>query len=215
MKTKLERQLRKIETDLSNSIDQLHKPASEYTIKHLIRDKVLQVHKLGSKYASDFFGVKHFTTAKDFAEIGKIADDAYRTWVYSKRPDSALIALTSITLAHAVRSKAREINSALRDNGGNILEVDSNNLAVVMTAKMKQIELFLPSGIEDLPQPDENLPTIIMLWKTEEDSLVCPICDELEGQTWELDDPTMPTPVTDTHPNCRCRLELETQQQEE
>jgi hypothetical protein len=216
MKPKLERQLRQIETDLSNSINQLVKPASEYTIKHMIRDKVLQVHKIGSQYACDFFGVKHFYKAEDFADIGKMSDDVYRTWVHSKRPDSALIAMTSITLAKAVRSKARQINSALRSGaeGANILEVDTNNLAVVMTAaapRMKQIEQRLPSGIEDLPAPDENVPVIIMIWRTEQDSLVCPICAPLEGQTWELDDPEMLTPVIDTHPNCRCRLELSTE----
>ncbi len=220
--TKLERQLRQIETDLSNSINQLVKPQSEYTIKHMIRDKVLQVHKLGCQYACDFFHVKHFNTASDFADIGKMSDDVYRTWVYAKRPEAALIAMTSITLAKAIRSKARQINSALRD-GGNILEVDSNNLAVVMTAAaptklphMKQIELMLPSGLEDLPvaAPDENIPVIIMMkWITEMDSLVCPICLPLQGQTWELDDPDMPTPVIDTHPNCRCRLELEQEEQ--
>src|SRR6266496_2909026 len=161
MQRKIERQLRQIETDLSNSINQLVKPQSEYTIKHLIRDKVLQVHELGCQYACDFFGVKHFNTASDFADIGRMSDDVYRTWVYAKRPEAALIAMTSITLAKAIRSKARQINSALRD-GGNILEVDSNNLAVVMTAAahtilphMKQIEQFLPLGIEDLPAPDQ------------------------------------------------------------
>src|SRR6266496_1659643 len=160
--TKLERQLRQIETDLSNSINQLVKPAAtEYTIKHMIRDKVLQVYRLGSQYACDWFGVKHFNTASDFADIGKMSDDVYRTWVYAKRPEAALIAMTSITLAKAIRSKARQINSTLR-NGGNILEVDTNNLAVVMTAAahtilphMKQIEQFLPLGIEDLPAPDQ------------------------------------------------------------
>src|SRR6266496_194713 len=174
MKPKLERQLRQIETDLSTSINQLVKPQSEYTIKHMIRDKVLQVHKLGCQYACDFFGVKHFNTASDFADIGKMSDDVYRTWVYARRPEAALIAMTSITLAKAIRSKARQINSALRDGGsGNILEVDSNNLAVVMTAAahtilpyMKQIELFLPSGIEDLPTPD-IIPVIMMKWVTE------------------------------------------------
>src|SRR6266496_5887366 len=172
--TKLERQLRQIETDLSNSINQLVKPQSEYTIKHMIRDKVLQVHKLGCQYACDFFGVKHFNIAQDFADIGKMSDDVYRIWVYAKRPEAALIAMTSITLAKAIRSKARQINSALRD-GGNILEVDSNNLAVVMTAaaapRMKQIEQFLPSGIEDLPAPDQAIPVIMMKWVTEMDSL--------------------------------------------
>ncbi len=218
MNKKIERQLRQIETDLSNSINQLVKPAAtEYTIKHMIRDKVLQVYRLGSQYACDWFGVKHFNTASDFADIGKMSDDVYRTWVYAKRPEAALIAMTSITLAKAIRSKARQINSALRDGGGNILEVDTNNLAVVMTAAaaphMKQIEQFLPSGIEDLPQPsDQNIPVIMMKWVTEMDSLVCPICLPLQGQTWELDDPDMPTPVISTHNNCRCRLELSSEE---
>ena len=221
MKQKIERQLRQIETDLSNSINQLHKPASEYTIKHLIRDKVLQVHKLGSQYACDFFGVKHFNTADDFAEMGKISDDVYRTWVYAKRPDAALIAMTSITLAKAIRSKARQIYSALIEGGDILLEVKtgSNPAVHVMTARMKQIEQFLPSGIEDVtaqPLIDPVVPAVVMMvWKTEEDGLVCPICEPLEGQTWELDDPSMLTPVEDTHPNCRCRLELQTHEEEQ
>lgn len=33
------------------------------------------------------------------------------------------------------------------------------------------------------------------------------LCVDLEGQIWELDDPTMKQPVDDTHPNCVCTLD--------
>lgn len=75
MHNKIETQIRQIETDLSNSLSKLPQPASEYTVKHLIRDRVMQVHNLGVEYAAKHFGLEHFTTAADFLEIGKISDD--------------------------------------------------------------------------------------------------------------------------------------------
>jgi len=45
-------------------------------------------------------------------------------------------------------------------------------------------------------------------WATEDDDRVCPICQELEGEQWSADDPDMPTPGSDTHDSCRCRLDL-------
>lgn len=257
---KLELQLRKIEIDLADSLNKLPKPASEYTVKHLIRERVLQVHNLGSTYAAKHFGLKHFNTANDFLEIGKIADDVYRVFTYAKNQEAALIALTSITLAKAVKSKAKQISEAIKNNDiDKILEVDSNNLAYIMTAAaptkipgLKQIELKLPIGtalqpyspshvkqielqlgfplptpisppseimpIEQPPvAPEDQQPTTttitdLFIWRTEQDALVCPICQPLEGQTWELDDPDIPTPIEDTHPNCRCRIELTTEE---
>lgn len=271
MHQSIETQIRKIELDLSDSLAQLPKPASEYTVKHLIRQRVQQVHKLGAEYACQHFGLKHFTTASDFSEIGRIADDIYRVFAYARNKEAALIALTSITLAHATRSKARQISNAIATNDlDNILEVDANNLAAVMTGLarptkigIKQIELRLPSGmavepftpsnvkqielslppnfqapafttmfqqtdlpgspsdLTDLSNPDivdtttttDTTTTIdLFIWRTEEDNLVCDEwCKPLEDQTWSIDDPTIPTPVLDTHPNCRCRLELTTE----
>lgn len=202
---RIETQIRKIETELSTSLNLLHKPASEYTVKHLIRDRVLQVHRLGAEYACKHFGLNHFNTAHDFAEIGKISDDVYRVFTYAKNQESALIALTSITLAKAVKSKARQISQAIRSNDlDNILEVDMNNLAVVMTAQT------IDTGDPFVTTEPDQLPTITTLlqWETEGDALVCDICEPLDGQTWEVDAPDIPEPITDSHINCRCRLIL-------
>lgn len=258
MNKRIESQIRQIETDLSNSLSNLPQPASEYTVKHLIRDKVMEVHRIGAEYACSHYGLRHFNTAHDFSQIGTIADDIYRVFTYAKNKESALIALTSITLAKAVKMKAKQISQAIANNDiDNILEVDSNNLAVVMTALarptkspgIKQIELKLPPGaalqpyspsnvkaIElslglPLPTPESppsetippdlsldtttDIPTDttttvdLFIWKTEQDALVCDEwCKPLEDQTWEIDDPDIPTPIIDTHNNCRCRIEI-------
>lgn len=44
-----------------------------------------------------------------------------------------------------------------------------------------------------------------MMWLTEDDSKVCPICFPLHGRTFDSSD-TIPDIPRDTHPNCRCRV---------
>lgn len=43
------------------------------------------------------------------------------------------------------------------------------------------------------------------IWVSERDSRVCPICQNLDGRTWDVDDFSIPSPVIDTHFGCRCR----------
>lgn len=49
-------------------------------------------------------------------------------------------------------------------------------------------------------------------WITQMDERVCPICRELDGQTWAYDDPLVPVAgrmgPNGTHLRCRCFLEL-------
>jgi len=47
-----------------------------------------------------------------------------------------------------------------------------------------------------------------VVFATEQDASVCPTCSQLEGLEWDLDDPSIIVPESDTHPNCRCRLLL-------
>jgi hypothetical protein len=46
----------------------------------------------------------------------------------------------------------------------------------------------------------------LLLWVSERDSKVCPICLNLDGRTFDANDPLIPYPITDTHFGCRCRL---------
>jgi len=48
--------------------------------------------------------------------------------------------------------------------------------------------------------------SLSVMWSTEEDERVCPICAPLDGMVWTLDSPDLLSPVRDSHINCRCRL---------
>lgn len=61
---------------------------------------------------------------------------------------------------------------------------------------------------QQLPEATRKL-----IWVTEHDDKVCPICAALDGQTWDEDDPSMKTPGPEeygnsSHYNCRCMLKL-------
>ena len=206
----IETQLRQIEADLTKSLLELKSPSfllTEIKAKQLIWNKVMDVYHIASDYVFDFFGFGVSINDKDYWDMRKITDDVYRTWITGGSLESAMIALTSITLAKAVKSKASQIT--------NTIQMLTGARATTTLPHMKQIEQTIPSGIvQDNPLidlTDEQVNTVFLVWKTEQDSKVCPICQALEGQEWEPDDPTIPTPVIDSHPNCRCRLELKTE----
>jgi hypothetical protein len=77
---------------------------------------------------------------------------------------------------------------------------------------IKDIEARLAAqypGLEPTFNPEQPFVRIVMEWVTAMDDRVCDsICLPLDGQQWEQDDPTIPTPPDDTHVNCRCRLQL-------
>ena len=55
-------------------------------------------------------------------------------------------------------------------------------------------------------KPIEIPEKLLVIWITERDDRVCPICQPLDGLSYDIDDPNTPKPVDDTHPRCRCRL---------
>lgn len=60
-----------------------------------------------------------------------------------------------------------------------------------------------PDAILESAQPGD-----MVVFATEKDAKVCPTCSLLEGVEWDIDDPTIIVPESDTHPRCRCRLLL-------
>lgn len=55
--------------------------------------------------------------------------------------------------------------------------------------------------------PIEPLETekIMVTFTTRRDERVCPICEALDGNQYDIDDTNKPDIPNDTHPNCRCR----------
>lgn len=60
----------------------------------------------------------------------------------------------------------------------------------------------------DIPFSFEVRPVGRVRFVTQHDAQVDKeICQPLDGTEWFVDDPSIVTPPTDTHPNCRCTLE--------
>lgn len=58
------------------------------------------------------------------------------------------------------------------------------------------------SKLDQLGDPNEKV-----RWVTQHDELVCPICANLDGMIWDINDPSLQSPPDDSHQNCRCELE--------
>ena len=50
--------------------------------------------------------------------------------------------------------------------------------------------------------PVTIIPLGDVVFETEDDEKVCPLCDEFDGERFAFDDATKPIPPM--HPNCRC-----------
>lgn len=50
-----------------------------------------------------------------------------------------------------------------------------------------------------------DIPDLVQVFQTQSDDRVCPICEELDGESWDEDDPDIEEPPV--HPNCRCYLD--------
>lgn len=84
-------------------------------------------------------------------------------------------------------------------------------------SKSTQITQPISPVLDILPLTDQSLnldigfevrPVGRVRFTTQHDSKVDPdICAPLDGTEWFVDDPSIVTPPTDTHPNCRCTLE--------
>lgn len=220
---RIEREIKRIERNLIESLSKAsrrgERPADAN--RHIIREKVLEVQRLGAEYACNFFNLKHFYAAEDFAEVGRVTDDVYRTYEYGGSIESAVITLTSVMLAKATVGKARQIYQKYK-----YILLDEFRIQNAAIMRMKSIQKFVEvpeiEGMDgDQPQqpavmiedltPSGPVVGLFFVWRTMGDDKVCDICEPLDGAEWDFEDTTDEplTPITDTHPRCRCRIDLE------
>jgi hypothetical protein len=99
----------------------------------------------------------------------------------------------------------------------------TSTLAISTRSKILQLQVNKPLGGASIYTSEEDYspetePVAIetkkpkLQWKTSHDERVCPICMDLDNQSWNFDDNTIPTPgelgPSGTHPHCRCIINL-------
>ncbi len=99
----------------------------------------------------------------------------------------------------------------------------TSTLARTTQTKLLQLRSSKPLGAASLYSSEEDWspttePVAIetrkpkLQWKTSHDERVCPICMDLDNQSWDFDDNTIPVPGEQgpqgSHINCRCIINL-------
>lgn len=108
--------------------------------------------------------------------------------------------LASRVLSEATIQKLRQLNVGGRRNkmGFRMAAAAARGRKKSKPQKESVIQL---TDVETAGALSDNV-----MWSTQEDERVCPICAPLDGMVWPLDDPGLMSPVRDSHINCRCRL---------
>lgn len=203
-------------------------PRLHDSVNQTIRSSLEQSYQLGAQYVTNKVGLQSASflthndidhikrlsdefTGKFFARVQMSLDSTIRKEFYQQEaPDSPInpnfittsvaVSATSKALAEGSRQKAR---SLIVSNG--LLNL---NPPVLSAADPLDEEEFV---IEEFTSIDEIAAHSLIdqqwMWVTAEDP--CPICSELEGEVWDMEEfDFLPIPVDDTHPSCRCRIVL-------
>lgn len=110
---------------------------------------------------------------------------------------ASIQAQTAIKVQAFFRAIDRQLNRQIREPEKPKFNVPAAAQVIASSAAT----LALNTAIVNRAEGDQWLE-----WKTAEDDRVCPICRPLDGRRWQSNDPQMPIPPDDTHPNCRCEL---------
>jgi hypothetical protein len=206
-------------------------PRLHDSVNQTIRSSLEQSYRLGAQYVADKAGLQSafFMTHNDIDYVKKLSDEftdkffarvqmsldstIRKEFYQQEAPDSPInpnfittsvaVSATTKALAEGSRQKAR---SLIVNNG---LKLNPPILAAAAAAADPlDEEEFV---IDEFTSIDEIAAQTLMgerwVWVTAGDP--CPICSELEGETWNMEDfDFLPLPPDDTHPNCRCRLVL-------
>lgn len=95
--------------------------------------------------------------------------------------------------------------------------IDDNILGFVIESasisleEPKEIRISVADDAEPDTTSEDGTP--LVRYQTEDDERVCPICEDLGGDTYLIDD-LKPEIPEDTHPNCRCYYVFEENDEE-
>jgi len=186
----------------NQGISDISKAQASYgnQVKEILRHYTYKAYLLGAEYAASKKQMDYFPTTIDVQNMKMITDNYYpKIWLrlnqiihrndvllqkYDFVPRSELstnYAVTTIAISLITRAISR----------GTVSELEQLQNAT-KSIKVKSAAI----GVDTL------------VWTTQEDEKVCPICEELDGETWLEGDPEIKEPPDDSHDSCRCYLDI-------
>ena len=186
----------------------------ETALRDTIENAVTRVFLTASQYVNSTLKRDMKLTQHDLTIIKTLSEEFYSRmqWRINKlilARDTRLKDVTDnfVTSVFASYVVAQTLNIATREKSRQILL--TKNFYVPKTASIKNIEAQLPgAGLEPTFLPEQPAINVMFQWVTGADDKVCfEYCAPLEGLTWAVDDPNIPSPH-DTHINCRSILRL-------
>jgi hypothetical protein len=156
------------------------------------RQAVERIYQVAGTYASEFTNREYFTTTTDLGHIQRLSFD-YMSIFYDR---------LSRHVINSTEEKPIRPEFIVKMTTANMTQ---DTLRQAIIAKSQQI-LTPPAIITTAAEGDNE---IVYVWITSQDDKVCPICSGYEGQAWAFDNSaSIPDIPDDTHPNCRCVIQL-------
>ena len=179
---------------------------SKLQMRDIIRNAVQRVYVVGAKYAAEWFQREFIMTQTDIENIKALSSEfgdrmqwRIDNYVLNRPEDKNDVTTDFITSTFAGYVAPRTLSVAIKEKSRQI-----------MTATNFSTETNLQTFTSAVSSANaaEAEPHVVLKWITANDDKICPVCLTLEGSYWEVNDPDVPTPDSDTHPNCRCMLRL-------
>lgn len=196
----LVRQIQKLQMEQTDTFYSLD---FRQRIDSTFRSGIEQIYKIAAAYAANFTQRDYFTTRADLDTISRLTQ-SYTSIFYSRlqrfiininpqetqgtiRPEF-IVNMTTATMTQDV------MRQAIITKSQQVL----NPVAITTAAVAADTEI-----LDRLQNP------VVYVWVTSRDDRVCPICSGYEGQAWAFEDSAdIPDIPEDSHPNCRCIIQL-------
>ena len=202
--------------DYPDNIYRLHERYNPVLLP-AIRKSIEEIHKIAIDYTGKKMKIDAFLTETDIALIKQETDITLRTfWGVVEREIERTKKneyMTEVENAMILSLKGASFLGTLATLAGLAVSTITKGLAKATVSKARQL-----SSTSNFTGPDLRFTgtaqsqgsSQVVTWQTAGDERVCPICAPLDGQTWDVNDSSIPVPgengFNGTHSNCRCRL---------
>jgi hypothetical protein len=215
----------RIVTEYSNYQYLLNEAEKRYGIEvhNLIKSLTTQTYLLGMDYVARAVNKPEliYLTQSDVTNIIMQSDEAYRMFwrlinkylqVVKNRGFKKIAAITN-----EITNSSDESDNTLLDTLTNAKLIINAILTPILAystiqkfreiSQTEQQQLILSQN-PNIKKQDLLSENTTVVFATERDVRVCPICIQYDGQEWKANSSYIVIPRVNTHPRCRCRLLL-------